>query len=99
MSRLLSAIILGGSIVIGAFLMSPPRYEGFPVDNEILERLPTISVGAGSQSLIHGVFDSRTGEVCYRVSWLSVDMDDGAIHEVQGPPSDPRRCPVPSEEE
>ena len=55
MMRLLSAIILGGSLVIGAFLMRPPRYEEFPVDNS-------------ANRVVHGVFDNRTGEVCYHVS-------------------------------
>ena len=89
MSRFLSAIILSGSLVVGAFLMRPPRYEGFPVDNEILERLPTISVGEGSQSLIHGVFDRRTGEVCYRIF--------RGMTEVAPSDEDDARCPLPSD--
>ncbi len=57
MVRLLSAIILGVSLVIAAALMrpmEPPRYEDFPVDD------------IATQS-VHGVFDNRTGQVCYAV--------------------------------
>ena len=53
--KLLSATILGVSLVIVALLMGPPRYEDFPVDDS-------------STQYLHGVFDNRTGEVCYHVS-------------------------------
>ena len=59
MSRLLSAIILGGSLVIGAFLMRPSHYEVFPAEmSEGLQQL--------YDARRYGVFDRRTGEVCYR---------------------------------
>ena len=60
MSRLLSAIILSGSLVVGAFLMRPPRYE--VVHNEWLES-PVEQVPDIRQ---FGVFDRQTGELCYR---------------------------------
>ena len=51
--KLLSATILGVSLVIGGFLMKPPRYEHFPAEV------------AGNVNLnIQGTLDTRTGEVC-----------------------------------
>ena len=89
MSRLLSAIILGGSLVIGAFLMSPPRYEGFPVEvSEDLQR----NVGARA----YAVFDRRTGEVCYRYFALSSESLYG-IAELLRPEGATALCPVPSD--
>jgi hypothetical protein len=89
MSRLLSAIILGGSLVIGAFLMSPPRYEGFPVEvSEDLQR----NVGARA----YAVFDRRTGEVCYRYFARSSESLYG-IAELLRPEGATALCPVPSD--
>ena len=51
MVRLLSATILGVSLVIGAFLMKPPRYEEFSMADSDIQR-------------IHGTLDNKTGEVC-----------------------------------
>ena len=56
MMRLLSAIILGGSLVIGASLMRPARYEEFTVDNT-------------NARYLHGVFDNQTGEICYHIAF------------------------------
>jgi len=62
----ISALILGASLVIVALLMRPlpeplePRYEGFPVDDP-------------NGQFIHGVFDNRTGEVCYPVIYTDMD--------------------------
>ena len=85
MSRLLSAIILGGSLVIGAFLMRLPRYEEFPVDNS-------------ADRVVHGVFDRRTGEICFRDFVLNVNTYNTV--ELLRPDvarEDDAGCPLPSD--
>jgi hypothetical protein len=79
MSRLLSAIILGGSLVIGAFLMRPPRYEGFQEEPSEWLQQAVAHVDARR----YGVFDRRTGEVCYRIFRGNVEVvrSDFEIHE------------------
>ena len=64
MMRLLSAIILGVSLVIVALLMGPPRYEEFPVDDT-------------ENQFLHGVFDNRTGEVCYQIVYREGRTPEG----------------------
>ena len=89
MGRFLSAIILGGSLVIGAFLMSPPRYEGFPV--ELPEELKRDVPGARA----YGVFDRRTGEVCYRNFFASSNSDYQMTEVAPPDESETARCPLP----
>jgi len=50
----ISATILGVSLVIGAFLMRPPRYEQFSMPDTDVQR-------------IHGTLDNKTGEVCLHI--------------------------------
>ncbi len=50
----ISATILGVSLVIGAFLMKPPRYEDFPVENP-------------QGQTVHGTLDTQTGELCLHI--------------------------------
>jgi len=93
MMRLLSAIILGGSLVIGAFLMRPARYEGFPV--EVPEDLLQDFAGRGSDARVHGVFDRRTGEVCYRNFFASSNSDYQMTEVAPPDESETARCPLP----
>jgi hypothetical protein len=90
MGRFLSAIILGGSLVVGAFLMSPPRYE-------VLQEEPSewLQQAVGHvDARRYGVFDRRTGEVCYRIFRGNVEVvpsdEDGGLKRA--------RCAAPSGE-
>ena len=83
MSRFLSAIILSGSLVVGAFLMRPPRYEHFQ------DELSEIASQFVADATVHGVFDRRTGEVCYRIF--------RGMTEVAPSDEDDARCPLPSD--
>ena len=56
--KIISATILGVSLVIGASLMKPPRYQHFDVQNR------EDRAGRLDQE-IHGVLDTKTGTLCY----------------------------------
>ena len=50
-SKVLAALVIGVAIVLAAFVLAPPRYSGFAVDDP-------------NGQTLHGVLDARTGRVC-----------------------------------
>ena len=54
-SRVLSALAIAVAVVVAASMMAEPRYQSFTSQNN------------PQGQIIRGVFDTRTGQVCYAV--------------------------------
>ena len=53
-SKVLAAAVIAVAVVVAAVIMAEPRYQSFAQEG-------------GSDELVRGVFDTRTGRVCYTV--------------------------------
>ncbi len=66
-SKVLAALVIGVAIVLAAFVLAPPRYSVFAVDDP-------------NGQTVHGVLDARTGRVCIVVIVRELE-DDGTTRE------------------
>ena len=65
-SRVLSALIVAVAVMVAANMMAEPRYQSFAQENS-------------QEQLIRGIFDTRTGRVCYAAIRRTVEGEGDEI--------------------